>query len=643
MDRADLEHWKGREVARLLALVDSERRYYQEIIAAAPMPLAIVSSQGELLSANRALKHLLNIRPEELRRRTLVQVIPAPEIEAAIHDACDRGTAHENLPLQLGGRAFRISVIPFRTWAENGEYEALVTFRDEGGQAEHPPELADLPAVFWALDAEKMHFTSVSGAAEELMGFTSDHWIPAPGFWLERIDPADRAAVSDFYAAAMRRDGIHSCEFRARTATGRIVWCRETFRVVLDPAGRMPRVKGITLEVSGRRRSELDSIQANRVEALIGLSRRLTHDLNNALMIVTGYAEELLAYFGPEHERRADVAAILSAAETMAGITGELHGFTRKQSVAPGEADLSMLLPAVGARIRDELGAVLVMRMPEPPLVAVADPTQLDAVLLSFARAVRHKNDPHMILAAAYTHITELPNLPHTLGPGAYIDIVFRGPVESEVQPAAFETLLAGRDPHGSAMARAFAIIREWGGSVRTMRTEHMSELHVLLPAVVPQASAEPVAEPEPEPKPVREPAPTQPEMRSAGTVLVVEDERGIRSLVRKILDREGFEVIDAAGAEEAVEAAREHQGSIGLLITDVGLQGATGQELVRQLRAERPHLRVLYISGYTEDPEVITEGLDANSAFLQKPFTLSALMKKVRSAFDARGATCEI
>lgn len=629
MDRADLELWTGREVARLVALLEAERRHYQEVLASLPIAAMVVSGAAGVISANRTVRRLLNLRPEELHSRKIGDVLPSAQIEASVEETLARGATHSGIPVEIAGRTLVASILPVVSWEENSERDAIVvleeskpaaTTRSMGGPS-------SLPAVLWSLNPSSMQFESVEGADDHLLGYSREHWLSTPEFWIERIHADDRPGVRDLFRSAFSRGGDFSCEYRALAANGRSLWRRDVFRVMLGEASRPARVVGLTIDANPRRQADLENVMANRVDALVGLSRRLSHQLNNSLMVVTGYAEELLTHLGDTDSRRADVRAILSAAEAMAGVTGELHGFTRKQAAPSKLTDISTLLTSVSARIREELGATLVLRLPHDRIAGFADSVQLEAVLMSIARKLRDRLDPHMIVAARETWINESSNLTYALKPGRYAEIALRGPYASEVPLAAFESFLSGKDPHGSDMARAMAIVRDWGGAISSDRGDHYSEVRILLPSST--SSTRPTLT-KPEPPPVQ-PEPVEHVEPSAATVLLVEDESGIRALVRKILTREGYVVVDAATAEAAVELVKERRTPIQLLIADVNLPGKNGRELADALLENHPAMRVMYISGFTDDPAALTQRLGTGAALLQKPFTLAALTKKVR------------
>jgi CheY-like chemotaxis protein len=220
--------------------------------------------------------------------------------------------------------------------------------------------------------------------------------------------------------------------------------------------------------------------------------------------------------------------------------------------------------------------------------------------------------------------------------------------LEPEKRITVFEGIIGGKPSGqnvGQALSRAYAIVREWGGDIAFFSEPFrgstfalylpyyepeppVTEVSVEAEEIVPEPPlAEPVVTPEPEP-----PAPVLLE-----TILVVEDEPGIRALVRKILRRERYNVLEAGTAEEALAVAEAHKGTIHLLLTDVMLPGMGGRELAERMRATSAGLDVLYVSGYTDDEAVRTGAFPPGSKFLQKPFTLGALVGKVREALHAQ------
>ena len=636
MDRADLERWTGRDVARLLALVENERRYYQELIARAPLGLALASNQGDILSSNRAARRLLRLSADQLRNRNIAELLNSPEIAAGLRVAREENRATLDLSARHGDQALRVSLQPVPAWSIDDECDILITLDvDVMRPAQEGPVYAETPAISWTLDTSNFQFTAAAGAFDQVLGQPGERWTGAPGFWLDRVAAEDRESVERFYREASAKPGVHACEFRAAGANGRRIWLRDCFRAT-EHGDAAVVLHGVTLDVTARRASEQDVIQANRVEVLTDLCRRLAHDFNNALMIAAGYGEELLTRLGDQDPRRGDVNALLTAIESMSDVTGEIQGFTRQQGAPPRPTDVREVLSAAGERIRQEFGSVLVVRVLDPCLTIVADAAQLEALLVAAARSLRGESDPHMIMTAGRAVVSEMIGLNGVLQPGEYAQITVRGPGTVEVPRTAFETVVSGRNAHAPDLARLYRVIREWGGGVRMTKTDHTSEIHLYVPCASEQTAPSPERESE---RVATEMADTAaaagPPPVRAGTVLVVEDESGIRTLIHKILEREGFEVFEAGARSEALEVAGKYGARIGLLITDLQLGHDDGKLLAEELLASWPQMRVLYISGFTENPVHPMADAGLGSPYLQKPFTLASLMKKVRYAFE--------
>jgi CheY-like chemotaxis protein len=192
-----------------------------------------------------------------------------------------------------------------------------------------------------------------------------------------------------------------------------------------------------------------------------------------------------------------------------------------------------------------------------------------------------------------------------------------------------FEAVLP-KDAAGAALARAYSTAREWGGDLAfSSQPSRGSAFTIYLPfgsAPLPEATPAPVSSPVT--------VPTEAPMRE--TILLVEDEAGIRALVRKILKRERYNVLEAGSGEEASRVAGAFDGKIDLLLTDVMLPGMSGRDLAEDMREALPEVSVLYVSGFTDDESVRAGGFPPGSKFLQKPFTLSALVQKVREALES-------
>jgi len=487
MERVDFEQWKPKEVARLLALIESGRRYYQNLVAALPLPLIVLAADRSVVFANRAFRQAFGLRSEDLGRMSIDQILPSERLIEKIRDVHVHGTAQSPFSLEADQKTFRITIVPIRSLDEETEFETLLMIED------------------------------VSAAA-----------------------PANA-----------------------------------------PPAAPPPPI--------GQRQ-----LTAARNSALQGLSARLAHDLNNPLMIITGYAEELLLGLKEGDPQRSNAEQILDATQRIADLTAQLLQFTRKQANPPQPVDLSGILAGLTAE------NTAVSARAGKPVWALADAAQLHEILLTLVRAAcEGAAEPRATIACdTVSHPSAL----------ARITVSGNGRGRDPNQRVAVFEAFVGKETVGAALARAYSIVREWGGDIEVSSDAGFT---IYLPV------AEPVASPQRE------------------TILVVDDEANIRTLVAKILRRERYNVLQAGSAQEAFAVVSMHQGSIHLLITDVVLPGESGRQIAERMRQSQPNLKVLYISGFSDDESVRTGNFPPGSKYLQKPFALGALISKVREALE--------
>jgi PAS domain S-box-containing protein len=658
MERRDFDQWKGKEVARLLALVETERRYYQEMVATLPVALAVLSADRSVVSANRAFRQLFGLSIEDLRRKSIEQILPSDRLIEKIRNVNVNGIPQPGFLLELGDKLLRIAILPIRNWNDEMEMETLVVVADvsdvRAGQApaaviEAAPAAISfptesLPGVLWRADASTLKFKEVSGAVENLLGHPAAQWLESRDFFAERIHPEDREATLAHYQAAIEDSREASAEFRAITAAGETIWCRETVRVS-EPGI----LSGICAAITQRKQIEWQRLTAERTSALQGLSGRLAHDINNPLMIVTGYAEEMLHGLGPNDPRRGDVEQILAATERLGGITSQLLQFTRKHAEAPRSVELAAMLSEIAGSIARAAGdGVTVDIRPAAPVWASANRQQLEGIVAALVSAAREdaQHRTRVTIACDTVTITELMETTAAgpLKPGTYARLTVHDNgqgMDAEKCLAVFESFLIKDPPTAgknaaSALAHAYGVVREWGGDIGFYSEPSRGSTFIVY---LPLAEPEPFTPAPPPVVIVEQPAPplaaSHPEPKRE-TILVVDDEPGIRALVAKILRREGYVVLEAGSANEAMTVTLIHGAPVHLLLTDVMLPDRSGREVAEQLHAAVPGIKVLYISGFTDDESVRTGNFPPGSRFLQKPFTLGALVGTVREALDS-------
>jgi len=693
MERADLDQWRGKEVARLLALVETQRRYYQEIVASIPVGVLVLASDLSIVLANRAARKIFGLHTSGASRR-MDTVLPAALLDR-IEEVLKSSVQQTGVMVQHGreNRRLRVGILAMRDWDEEAAPEALVTVEDltdvalapvvtapevvvvpapadEVAAQEAPPEapsetpvIEDAPpvaealpaisaqqlidhadAIVWAVELPCMKFIFASPQADRLLGFPPEHWTSHPSFWLDRVLDSDREWVAQSYRRAIETGGAHSCEFQAITAGGGSVWLREYARVLPPDSengggGRPRAMIGVAVDVTERRMLENQLVQSERVDAVARLASRMAHDLNNALMILTGYSEELLTGLPAGSALRADVQEILAATDRMSGLTSQLLSFARRPGGAAIEMDLEATLGRFGPRLNALLGTHvgLELRMSGEPNRVSADMAQLEQVITAIverARQAMHAGEKIVVETSRLQVNEDLrhPNAPLQPGRYAVISIASPGqPLDAEARAALFECSLPGQGPWddvAATLSRAYGIVRQWGGDVSVSNGARPATVfRVFLPRLevpVGEAAAGSAVTAEP---PAAAPEPPPP----LATILVVEDEPGIRALVRKILRRQGYEVLEAANGQDALALCRDQVKHVELLITDVVMPHMGGRELVERLQTQGHDMKVLYVSGYTDDTSVYSGNLASGTAFLQKPFTLGSLLDKVK------------
>jgi two-component system, cell cycle sensor histidine kinase and response regulator CckA len=633
MERADLEQWKAREVARLLGLVETERRYYQEIAASIPVGLLVLSPDLSIVSANRAVRRMFGLTGSPLRSR-LDTLLPAWVLDR-VTEVLKTAVPQTNILVTepKTGRRLRIGIIAIHSWDDESSPEALVSIEDLTGlgsigvpvPSSGPPtvsELDNLNAVVWTLDLASTSFLFVTGNATRLLGFPVQHWTSNASFWTHRVHAADREWVTQSYRQAIQRGAAHSTEFRAVAADGRVLWVRESTQLLGDAQGRPRYLTGITVDVTERRLLEDQLVQSERVQAVSKLAGRMAHDLNNILMIVTGHSEELLNSLPANSPLRSDVQEIMNATERMTGLTGHLLAFTRRSGSTASMIELQTILRAV------ELRLGLQFKLSTQPSVVRADPERLEQIVTSLIERERQ-----VIIETSYLEIKEdLRQAGEPLRPGVYgvIAITLNDRAfEPDAKGSWFEAVLPAKDADDwpSALTRAYGIVRQWGGDiVASAAAAGGTVLRIFLEGVPEDPGKQPAPALE---SPSEEPGLT--------TILVVDDEAGIRELILKILRRHGYHVLEAANGEEALAICREHSGAIDLLISDVMMPRLGGPELVERLQKQGINPKVLYVSGFTGDANMFAASkFPPGTAFLEKPFTLAALLERVREVLKA-------
>ncbi len=663
MERAELDQWKAKEVARLLALVETERRYYQDVVATLPVGLLIVSADLHVISANRAFRRAFKLRNEDVLHHDLREVLPLDQLPEHVAEVISSGNMRLHIIYEPaatpGGQYLRISIASLRNWEEEADREAILLVEDLTGirsamlpaAAAAPAEVAPVlpppvepsPAILWEADAESLSPHPRGGAGATPLGYTPEDWWKA-------VAPDDVDWVKEFFGKAASQGGVRQCDHRMLDAAGKPVWVRSIVRPLPGGTGARSGLTGLTIDISQVREREQELLDARILNAMARWSGRLTHDFNNLLMIITGYGQEILDSLPPRDARRSDLEEILRGSQRVSGMIRELMTLSRPPIAQPCRTDLSEALGGMEDRLRAaaaDKAAIHISVDPQTGLVDV-DPAHLESMVTTMVQQAAQLAPPgsSITIDAASVELGSryaCPDAPLK----HYVRLAVRPAglrLDADTRGHLFEPLLAAKDPDlAPGLFPICGIVRQAGGEIHVDEEADGSTVLALYlpwaaeprqpapqpPQEEPSEAAEiqpPAAEP---PAAAVEPEPAAP---TAEIVLVVEDDPGIRALVRKILTRQGFAVVEAAGGEEALKLAGMYSGPIRLLITDLMMPQMGGREVSERLRAVRPDLKVIYVSGYTDDPMIRSGELPPGTVFLQKPFTLGALLDKVHT-----------
>jgi PAS domain S-box-containing protein len=424
-------------------------------------------------------------------------------------------------------------------------------------------------------------------------------------------------------------------EWVNKTKDGRLVTIENAANPILDEHGGITGFLAIQRDITERKVMEEQLRQSQKMEAVGQLAGGVAHDFNNLLTVITGYSQLLLDRLRSDDPLRAHVTEIKNAGDMAAQLTQQLLAFSRRQVLAPQIVDLKTVIANVEKMLRRMIGEDIALDIvPGPDVGPVkADPWQIEQVLLNLAVNARDAmpQGGKLTFEIADIELDEAFTQRHagsTPGPFVVLTVSDSGcGMDEQTKAHIFEPFFTTKEKGkgtGLGLAMVYGIVKQSGGYI-VVQSElgKGTTFKIYLPRV-----NEPVAVAEPHKARVK------PE-RGCETVLLVEDEPGLRDLARTILEVSGYTVLDARSGNEALLKCKTHKGPIHLIVTDVVMPEMNGRELAERLAALHRKMKVLYMSGYTGDAIVKRGALEPGVAFLQKPFEPDALVHKVREVLD--------
>ena len=469
---------------------------------------------------------------------------------------------------------------------------------------------------------------------EEIWGRRIEDAYRNPDLWSEAIDQADQSAVEDARARLLQGEEA-TTTFRLHRPDGTMCWVRARLFPVRDENQRVYRVVGLMEDITAMRRTEEQLRQAMKMEAIGRLAGGVAHDFNNLLVAIRGYADLTAEALGPTHELRGDIDEIRAAATSAANLTRQLLTFSRHQIVQPEILDLNSVLVRVESLLRRVLGedVRLTIRLGEALDRVHADAGQIEQIIMNLSVNARDAmpDGGELVIETGNVELDEVFTAQHRgalPGPHVAISVSDTGTgMDEATQQRLFEPFFTtkpiGRGT-GLGLSTVYGIVSQSHGIISVYsEIGRGSTFRVYLPARTDYSD------------PTRSVSCVARRITGSETVLVVEDQAEVRRLVTETLQRHGYRPLPSANLSEALGLAREY--AVDLLLTDVVLERESGRNVAKRILAEWPHVRVLYMSGYTDDVVLHHGVLDPALAFLQKPFTTDTLLTKIRDVIDAQ------
>jgi two-component system cell cycle sensor histidine kinase/response regulator CckA len=442
------------------------------------------------------------------------------------------------------------------------------------------------------------------------------------------LDPAEYTRLVDEFRRSGRMDGF---EVRWKRKDGVAITVRISGRAVAIENEPADVLEAIAEDITERRVLEDQFRQSQKMEAVGRLAGGIAHDFNNLLMVVSGYTEVLLDQLPPANPLHAKVEAIQQASDRATTLTRQLLAFSRKQLLELKVIDVNAIVEDMERLLRPLIGEDIELTTGLAPAVGCtrADAGQLEQVIMNLVVNAKDAmpNGGKICIRTASVTLDDSYRPENTFikrGPYVMISVSDNGQgMDRETQARIFEPFFTTKEKGkgtGLGLSTVYGIIKQSGGYVFVQSEPGRGTTFTIY---FPRTD-----------EPSQAIGDTPVSLAAVGgseTILLVEDEESVRQLVRETLASRGYQVLEAENGAAALALAAAHPNTIHLVVTDVVMPGLGGHELAQQLLAARPGIKVLYLSGYAEDALATPLDTDAQKAFLQKPFTLQNLSRKVR------------
>lgn len=637
-----------------MELRESEERF-QAFFDATTAAMVEISPDARYLSANAAFYRMFGYSPEELSNLTVGDIVYPEDREAVLaqYDQVGRGeitsyTADRRYRRKDGSPLWaRVSVVAASE--ESGQprvVTAVVVDLTDWKLAEEALRVSEdrFRLLVESVRDHAIFMTDPDGnviawnsGAERVYGYSTDEALGLPlsqfhtpegvasGAPIKRLTRTAEAGSYRNEVWCVRKDGSR---FWAEIST-----------TALRNNGSASELRGFVVvvrDMTDRRQLEEQFRQSQKLEAVGRLAGGVAHDFNNLLTVINGYADVLLATCPPSDPNSEPLKSIRDAGERAAALTSRLLAFSRKAIVEPRVLDLNEVIDQSARLLRRLVGEDISLTTSlSAGLHSIkADSTQVEQILLNLAVNARDAmpTGGQLTIETRNIHLREGDTAVYPdLQPGPYVQLAVSDTgcgMSEAVKSRLFEPFFTTKEPGkgtGLGLAMVYGAVKTHSGHISAYSEVDVGTTFKILLPVTSEVA----------------PPPRSGEMRivprGMETVLLAEDDEAVRKFTRLTLETYGYVVLEGVRGADALQVASNYHGTIHLLVTDVVMPGMGGRELAESLRKLHPELKVLYVSGYTDDAIVRHGIVQATDAFLQKPFTPLALARKVRAILNGK------
>jgi PAS domain S-box-containing protein len=637
----------GADLARLVEETRSSDERYRMLFENSTDALGLISLDGTILDANERWLDLIGRSPADMIGRSITEFAAPGAAQAnftLFTTSLKPGTQRVGpVPLQAIDGSTVMVEFSSRVLAIEGRYAVLtighdVTDRDRAVAALASAEqryrslVERIPDAIWTATADGT-VTFVTENVERVCGVPAARMIGSRlADRLDDVHPDDLVMVSDAFAALVRDGTPFDVEYRRRDREGTWRWLHNRAVATFERDG-VRYAEGMLTDVTERRQLESELHQAQKMEAIGQLTGGIAHDFNNILAAILANAEFLREGLVAGDPRREDAEEILASAQRAAALTRQLLAFSRRQVLEPTLIDLRAVVSGLEKMLRRLIGEdiELAIRRDQSVGMVRADVGQLEQVIMNLvvnARDAMPDGGTVTIEIAASDGTSCGCSMSGELAaPSVMLSIRDTGcGMPAEIRARAFEPFFTTKEKGkgtGLGLATCHGIVKQSGGHICVDSAPGVGTVfHILLPRVD-EATGADLARSE------------RPRTFGSETLLLIEDDDRVRHAVSRILSARGYRLLVASRGTDAIALATSHRGPIDLVLSDVVMPGTTGPDVVADLRVDRPELRVLFMSGYTDHAALRRDVMRNGATFIQKPFLPEVLARRVREVLD--------